>query len=370
MRPFYLKVSVGVAVIFVFYLLAKYVLPFFLPIIGMALSFFTPFILAVILSLFLEPIVRVLHLRFGFSRTVSVVVAMLAVFGGAGAVVGFLVVRLIFELSHLINAIPAYQQSLGVLASKLVEKGKIYWQQGTDLEARYVPDELNEAIRGNLDNLYQAIGELATNTVNGLINFASLIPGGITTFITVLLVGLLATFFISKDRPGLVKIWLRWVPAPYNHQLIDVLTQVFQAFTGYLKAQLILISISTGISILGLYLIGAKYALVMGLVIGIFDLIPVLGPSSVFVPWIIWAVLIGDGPFALKLAVLWLVIMGIRQLLESKVIADTLGLHPLGTLMAMYIGLKALGVLGMIMGPIVVIAIQAVVKAGVIKLKY
>ncbi|MDA8233806.1 MAG: sporulation integral membrane protein YtvI [Clostridia bacterium] len=370
MRPIYLKVVTGIAVITVLYFLAKYVLPFFLPLIGTVLSFFTPFILAIILSLFLEPIIRFLHLRLGFSRTLSVVAAMLAVFSGVGAVLGFLVVRLIYELSHLINAIPAYQQDLGVLANQLVEQGKRYWQQGTDLEARYVPEELTEAIRGNLDTLYRAIGELASSTVNSLINFASLIPGGITTFITILLVSLLATFFISKDRPGLVKIWLRWVPAPYNHQLLDVLTQVFRAFAGYLKAQLILISISTGISILGLYLIGAKYALVMGLVIGIFDLIPVLGPSSVFVPWIIWAVLFGEGAFALKLTVLWLVIMGVRQLLESKVVADTLGLHPLATLMAMYIGLKSLGVLGMIMGPIVVIAFQAVVKAGVIKLKY
>jgi len=370
LRPIYVKVLAGLAGMTLIYFFARYVLPFFFPLIGKVLSLFAPFILALVLSLFIEPIVRFLHMRLNFSRTLSVLAAMLVVFGGAGIIIGFLIVRLIFELAQLIKDIPAYQHALGTMANRLVERGKEFWKQGTDLEARYVPDELNEVIISNLDTLYQALGRLASNTIHSLVNFASLIPGGVTTVITVVLVSLLATFFISKDRPGLVRVWLRLVPPPYNQQSLEVLTQVTRAFAGYLKAQLILISISTTISIAGLYIIGAKYALIMGLLIGIFDLIPVLGPSSVFLPWVLWAILFGKGAFAVKLTILWLIVMGLRQLLESKVVADTLGLHPLATLMAMYIGLKSVGVLGMIIGPILVIAFQAVVKAGVIKLKY
>jgi predicted PurR-regulated permease PerM len=72
----------------------------------------------------------------------------------------------------------------------------------------------------------------------------------------------------------------------------------------------------------------------------------------------------GSFSMGLKIAILWLVIMVVRQLIEAKIVSATIGLHPLVTLMSIYVGLKAYGFIGMVLGPIVVIALEAIWKSG------
>ena len=186
-----------------------------------------------------------------------------------------------------------------------------------------------------------------------------------TGFNTINIVSFFATYFIIEDRRSLAIHWIKFLPAPYGERSLHVIKEVFNAFISYIKAQGILVSISTFISISGLYIIGADYALTMGLLIGFFDIIPVLGPGTVILPWIVWSIISGEIAFGLKLLVLYIVILVARQLLETKVVADNLGLHPLATLVALFFGFRILGFVGMIVGPILLIAIQAIVKAGI-----
>lgn len=259
----------------------------------------------------------------------------------------------------LARFLPAYQESFSTLGRQLMEQGIYYYRMGASYGEN---SHLAELIQNNLGPLTNTIQNWVSNSLHYLINFATLIPGGITTLVTVCLIVLIATFFISKDRHQITQIWLKYAPKPMGARALNIMSEIFTAFSGYLRAQLILISLTMLQSIIGLYLIGAKYALIMGLVIGMFDLIPVLGPSSVFLPWIIYSFLVGSTGFAIKLTILWLVILSVRQVMETKVVADSLGLHPLATLLAMYAGLKFFGVLGMIGGPIIIIAVQAYLK--------
>ncbi|KUK81852.1 MAG: putative permease, partial [Pelotomaculum thermopropionicum] len=144
---------------------------------------------------------------------------------------------------------------------------------------------------------------------------------------------------------------------------IIVIREIGVAFVGYLKAQSILIFISTVISVVGLYLAGAEYALTMGLIMGFFDLIPVLGPATIYIPWAIWSFITGATGFGIKITILYVIVLLSRQFLEAKIVAANLGLHPLATLIAMYAGLKTMGLIGLILGPILLIAVQAIIKA-------
>ncbi|PHJ38937.1 hypothetical protein P378_06400 [Desulforamulus profundi] len=78
-----------------------------------------------------------------------------------------------------------------------------------------------------------------------------------------------------------------------------------------------------------------------------------------------WSFVSGNAAFGIKLFVLYLIVLVSRQLLETKVVATNLGLHPLATLVALFVGFKVLGFVGMIAGPILLIAVQAVIKAGI-----
>lgn len=316
-----------------------------------------PFIIAMIFSFIMEPIIIVFQRRTRMSRSLATLTAMLFVFGGIAVILAAIILQLVAELSHLSVSLP------GVA----VELRSFYHDMFQRITAFYVtlPPEVLPSLEQSINNLTVSLQGLIARAVNTIMLFISLVPGTLT----ILLVSLLATYFLARDRQAIVRVLLQFIPSPWDEKLVEVTRAITTAFTGYLKAQLILVSITTVLSVTGLFLIGADYALTMGLLIGFFDLIPVLGPATIYIPWLIWTFAAGSTAFGIKLVVLYLLVIVIRQVLETKIVSGNLGLHPLATLVAMYAGLKTLGFPGLVIGPILLIAVQAVIKAGVLPLK-
>lgn len=311
-----------------------------------------PFFLAAVLSLFIEPGVRLLETRLRLPRNLSVVLVMLVVLGIIGLLLTLAVLRMIAELGHLSVVLPDYIAGLRQTVEELIENAARLRGTLDPVVLRY--------LEGAIASATASLEQVAMVAVRSTLNVVTGIPGAIL----IILVTLLATYFFSRDKRVIVNFWLRFLPAPWAERTLTVGRQAFGAFLAYIRAQLILVSISTAITIVGLLLIGCRYALTIGLLVGLFDLIPVLGPATIFVPWIGYAFLTGATVYAIKLAVLYAAVFLVRQMSEAKVVAANLGLHPLAVLAAMYIGLKLLGVAGLFLGPILLIVIQAGYKAG------
>lgn len=319
-----------------------------------ALPLLIPFLLAIFLSFLLEPMVEVLQQKAHLSRGAAVALSMLLVFSFFGAIITLVLLRLITELINLSKSIPFILLDVQTWVEVSLPKLQKYYGE--------LPPSVTGAIQNTFGNLASTLQNYLSVTLDYFLSTFSAVPG----IITLVVVSFLATYFVTKDRRALGVKWVKIMPAPYGEKSIQVLKEVTGAFISYLRAQGILVSISTIISIIGLYLIGADYALTMGLLIGFFDIIPVLGPGTVIIPWVIWSLVSGKVVFGLKLLGLYVVILVARQLLETKVVADNLGLHPLATLVALFVGFKLLGFIGMVAGPILLIAVQAVVKAGIL----
>ena len=132
-----------------------------------------------------------------------------------------------------------------------------------------------------------------------------------------------------------------------------------------MKAYSILISITAIITIVGLKILGISYIFTIGILVGILDILPILGPGTLFIPWIIWEIISGDTGFAVSLLVLYVIISVVRQFLEPKIIGDNIGLHPLATLISLYVGLQLGGIVGMIAGPVLLVIFIACYRVGV-----
>lgn len=326
---------------------------YFLRGISFVLPLIIPFVIAIFISFLLEPMVSALQDRVRLSRGPAVALSMLTLFSLLGTIITLLLLRLISELIHLSRTVPYIIQDIQRWVEISLPKLQRFYGE--------LPPAATDYIQQSFGSFAQTMQNFLSITLDSLLNTFSVVPG----IITLIIVSFLATYFISKDRRSLARHWVRIMPAPYGEQSLHVLREVFGAFISYMKAQGILVSISTLISITGLYLIGADYALTMGLLIGFFDIIPVLGPGTVILPWVGWSFVSGNVTFGLKLLGLYLALMVARQLLETKVVASNLGLHPLATLVALFVGFKVLGFVGMIVGPILLIAVQAVIQAGI-----
>lgn len=341
-------IAAGLALV---YFSANYFLPEILGIISKAFSVIIPFIIASLLALLLEPLVNFLTDRTRMSRSLAVGAAMLTVFGGIGFILFMAILRLVRELVDLSVSLPKY--------AKPVEEYILYTFQKSKVLYFSLPPEISGRIDEGLETLTGTLSNFAMSLANFLLSLATGVPEAVLGII----VTLIATYFFSRDRRSLVTLWVKTIPAPWGEKSLGVIREVAHAFLSYVRAQAVLVSISTTLAIAGLYILGAKYALTLGLLIGIFDILPILGPAAIIIPWAVWSFISGNVAFGVKLIILYFLIWIMRQSLEARVVAANLGLHPLAVLGVMYVGLKLLGVAGLIIGPILLIAVQAALKS-------
>ncbi|MFZ5649547.1 MAG: sporulation integral membrane protein YtvI [Bacillota bacterium] len=341
-------IAAGLALV---YFSTNYFLPELLGIISKAFSVIIPFIIASLLALLLEPLVSFLTTRTRMSRSLAVGAAMLTVFGGIGFILFLAILRLVKELIDLSVSLPKY--------AKPVEEFILYTFQKSKVLYFSLPPEISGRINEGLGTLTGTLSNFTRSLANFLLSLATGVPEAVLGII----VAVIATYFFSRDRQLLVRLWIKTIPAPWGEKSLRVVREIAHAFLSYVRAQAVLVSLTTIQAIAGLYILGAKYALTMGLLIGFFDILPVLGPATIIIPWAVWSFISGNVAFGVKLIVLYAVIWIVRQSLEARVVAANLGLHPLAVLGVMYVGLKLLGVAGLILGPILLIAVQAAFKA-------
>lgn len=308
-----------------------------------------PFILAYLLSLALEPAVSWLASRLRLGRGWSALLVLLATVVGGGLGLTWIAAVLVQQIGSFLELFPQYSQTLREYFLELAERAtRAYWS---------LPPEVLRYISENTSRLGDAVEGIVTSAGRAALSVLSAIPALLTAGLLILI----ATFFISKDLPAIKAFLWSKVPEEQHGRIRDVLGDLLRAAGRYLRAQAILISITTVLTTLGLWLAGIESWLAAGLVTGLLDLLPVVGPGLVFVPWVIYLFVVGNTGLALSLLAIWAVASGARSLFEAKVIGDSVGLHPVLTLIAMYSGALLWGVKGLILGPVLFLVVKAVV---------
>lgn len=164
----------------------------------------------------------------------------------------------------------------------------------------------------------------------------------------------LSLYFFTKDYDRIqsaVRTTLTRIESDVFHSVKD---RSFQMIKNYFKAQFILSSITFIISLIGLSLLKIPFSPIIAFIIAIVDFIPMLGPASVYVPWIIFQLVVSHYQLAASLGVIYLIATSTRQIIEPKIVSDKIGVYPLITIMSMYVSYRILGVIGLILGPILV----------------
>lgn len=343
-------ISLLAVLIATIYFAIVYFLPEIVNVAGTLAIVLLPFIAALLIAMLMEPLIRLLMVKLKMKRGLAVFFSMLSVFSLLGIIIFIAVFRLAAELMDLSISLPHYINLATSFIESTFQKGKILFFS--------LPQGVINQVNDNLNTVTDYLTVLASSFAGSLISFAVSLPSAVLA----ILVTILATFFFSKDREVVVKFIYDIIPHPWGDRFLEVSREITKAFINYIRAQSLLITITTIQAIVGLYIIGSQYALTIGFLVGFLDVIPVLGPAGVFVPWIIWSFVMGNTSFGIKLTILYAFIWIVRQLLEPRVVAANLGLHPLAVLIVMYVGLKLMGVLGLILGPVFLIAGEATYK--------
>ncbi|MDI3281231.1 MAG: sporulation integral membrane protein YtvI, partial [Bacillota bacterium] len=296
------------------------------------LAYLLPFLVAVFLALLIDPIVGKLERRLHLPRGLAVLLTLLLLLAVAGLVLVTAIASLAAELTRLVDALPEYED----LAVQWVNM----WTERFSFFYAGLPKPLLAALDDAEKKFYTGLAELAQQILASLQHLPD--------FLAFFLMVVVATFFISRDKESLAQFLLRLVPPRWREKAEEIQRNVARGVWGVLRAQALLVSLTIILTLLGLSLLEVPYAWLLALVAGFLDLAPMIGPSALFLPWIAYQLLIGNVGRALALGIVLAVILGLRQLLEPRVMATQTGLHPLATLAALYLGYRLLGASGLL----------------------
>lgn len=315
-----------------------------------------PFFIGLGFAIILEPLISFLEGRLRVPRGLAVLTTLIAVGALTWYSVFWMIGKIIGELMDLASLLPMYRATITDLTNDLLG------------QFQRINESLPPVVSLNIQHSVQDFLVTLESGTKDLINRVLATFTSLPTFIVISLISLVSTFFIARDKDLIVGTLMRFVPPRMRTQVGETRKIVAIDLLGFIKGRLLMLIIATLISGIGLFLIGTRYWLLVALIIGILDNIPIVGPGIIFTPWVAMSVITGDIDRAVYLTILYFVIFSVRQLSEPKIMGDSVGIHPLIMLLAIYGGVVFFGVMGIFLGPIVAILIRAATASGLFKI--
>ncbi len=345
--------AVALIAILLFLLFFYYLLPAAGKIIRVLAPIMLPFLLAALLAAIIDPLVNFSQKKLKINRGGAVFITLVFLLAVLGAAIFYLVTSLVIELHILALSLPAKTQHLGNILQN-------YFQSLQNFYFGYLPPDILINLQSLLDNALDTAKDILTFVVQGVLKFLGSLP----EFFILLIIALMATYFFSRDKEIISHTLLSAMPVSWRERVSEVFSTLGRAIIRYLRAEVLLISLQMFQSIIGLLILRVDYALTLAVLIGIADLLPVVGPGTVFIPWVIIEFIMGNYGLGFALLILYAFIIVLRQILQPKLVAASLGLYPLATLIALYAGLKLFGIWGLIIGPLSLVVLKAIFRTG------
>ena len=210
-------------------------------------------------------------------------------------------------------------------------------------------------IQQSLDSIQSNIPNIGT-AAGGVFNTVFSFFGGIFSFFIVAVL----TFYLTVEEHAMKRVLRSLVSVKYQPYVTHLMNRIQEKIGRWLRGQLVLSLIIFIISWFGLTILGVKYALVLALFAGVMELVPYLGPFIGAVPAIFIA-FTQSPALALGVIILYVIIQWLENnLIVPKVMQKAVGLNPIITIVAMMIGFKLAGILGLILAIPVATAINVV----------
>ncbi len=322
-----------------------------------ALRLFMPFLLGLVFAMAVNPLANLLQKKLKIPRGFSAVLVMVLIIGLLGGLLTFLVSKLISEGRDLYTQIPEIYENAKLQVSSLGDRwNKIYVN---------LPDGVQNVFASMGNNISEKVSQILRNTSEPMMDYAERFARAIPNVFVAVVVFLLSSYFMVTEHKSVNAALKKLFKPKLTERLRLIKKELKSCLGGYLKAQLILMAIAFAIIFIGLSVLNIKYALLIALGIALIDALPFFGSGLILWPWALIAFLNGNIAIGIGTLVIYIAVTVMRRFAEPKLISTGMGMHPILTLMSMYIGYKIFGVGGLILGPILLIIIISFYRAGV-----
>lgn len=339
----YLSLLVGIGVLIVRYLLV----------------FMLPFVLAFVVAAILQRPLRFLVAKTRISRKIfSVALVVLLVLLLAGSVT-FAVWRLwnwLYDFATNSETQQIIRNSIASVAENVT--------LALDRLSNSLSATMGDILKNSVDRLTSGISDLMGKIPAFSVTFATRLPSFIIGFV----MWIVASVFLTIEYEQVINFFMRQVPARHYELVSETRrlfsTTIFKLIRAYILLMLItFVELSVGLTILGI-----ERAIMLSAIIAVIDILPVLGTGAVLIPWAVISLLLGDLRNFIGLLALYGIVLIIRNIVEPRLVSNQIGLNPLVTLFCMYLGLRTVGLLGMLLFPMIAMVLTQLQEHGHLKL--
>lgn len=352
MRPSikkYLKVLLNLVIALAVLLLCIFLVP-------KVLVFFMPFVIGYIIALIASPLVRFFEEKLKIRRKAGTAVVIIAVIGLVVFGIYLICAKLAQEAVGFAEALPQMWSNLEADIREVGDKLSV-------LYSRFpfnFDDAINNIAAALSNYVGDLIGSIGSPTIEAVGNIAKQVP----SVLIAVIMTLLSAYFFVAEKHSVSRFFNDYMPESLRSRYLVMKRSLTRAIGGYLKAQLKIEVWMYLLLVIGFTILQVDYALLIALGVAFLDLLPFFGTGTVLVPWTIIKLLNGDYMMAIGLLIIWGVGQLARQLIQPKIVGDSIGVPPLPTLFLLFIGYKVAGVIGMILAVPIGIIIYTMYQEG------
>ncbi len=344
----YIKVLINLLIAAFFCLLVIFVLP-------KVLGFFLPFVIGWIIAMIANPLIKFLEKKIKIKRKHGSVIFIILI-------LGLIIFSIYFIIHGAWGQILNLWEDIPTLYLEIEQQIKV---AGNNLNGVY--EALPEEVQNIVMSIFNSLGSYMNNIITNIAKFnidAGAITKNVADGLLMFIITLLASYFIIVEKESITNTIEKITPISIKEKYNFIINTLKVAVGGYFKAQFKIMSIIVLIICIGLAILKVEYAVLIGILIAFLDFLPFFGTGTILTPWAIIEFFSGNTTRAIGLITIYLVSQIVRQLIQPKILGDSIGLSPFATLIFMYIGLKLKGILGMIIGVPVGMIIINLYKAG------
>lgn len=336
--------------------IALAVILLFILLVPRLLVFFAPFVVGWIIALIAGPLVRFFEEKVKIKRKAGSAVVIIVIIGLVVLVLYLAGTKIVEEVVGLMEALPDIWESMEADFQDIGNNLNVVYEK-LPTDAQNTISDVADQITGYIGSLFSKIGSPTISTVG---NFAKQVP----SILIGIIMALLSSYFFVAERDNITRWFYKTMPHSIQKRYQILKRSLVKAVGGYFKAQLKIEVWMYLLLFVGLMILRVDYAFLIALGIAFLDFLPFFGTGTVMVPWAIIKILSSDYKFAIGLLIIWGVGQLARQVIQPKIVGDSVGVAPIPTLFLLFIGYKLSGVIGMIVAVPLGLIISTMYKEG------
>lgn len=345
-KAFIIHVIFFVIILLLGYIGIKYVLPLLMP-----------FVIGMIIAVVFRRLIDNIQAKTKIRRSIVSIIILLLFYAALGYLISIIGFKVINFIAELVGNVPAFYESTIRPAIESLA-GNI--SKEFPAAKTYVDDIMNNFNQ----TIFSYISKASSTILAKTANLAGLVP----TLLIKLIFTIVASFFFTIDYYRITRFVILQFKGEKREMLLKLKDNGIGTIGKFIKAYSAIISITFLELSIGFWIIGIPNPVFFGLLVAIVDIMPILGTGAVILPWSIISFIIGNTKVGIGMLILYIVITVVRQTLEPRIVGQQIGLHPIVTLILMYVGAQLMGVLGLFSLPIIATLLLKLNEEGTIRL--